>query len=165
MAKAAEGSRTPQPSGHALPQRARIEHQGPSLSRAAIFAQIWDVFGRQQQGVFKLLHIGGHGFQPAARPSWPIGGIPPIVKIQPPRILPPMKLKINNCMALMCVTTSAMALSFLLIGCDREVSSTKTSSENSDGSVKTKEKTTTQSSDGTVTKTEETKKTTPPEKP
>ena len=52
---------------------------------------------------------------------------------------------------------SALALSFLLVGCDREVSSEKSSSVSSDGTVKSKEK--------TVTKTEETKKTTPPEKP
>ena len=76
-----------------------------------------------------------------------------------------MKHKIMNRMAVMCVATSALALSFLLVGCDREVSSTKSSSESSDGSVKSKEKTVTQSPDGTVTKTEETKKTTPAEKP
>jgi hypothetical protein len=76
-----------------------------------------------------------------------------------------MKDKIKTYIAVMCVTTSALALSSLLVGCDRDVSSTKTSSESSDGTVKSKEKTVTQSSDGTVTKTEETKKTTPPEKP
>ncbi len=60
---------------------------------------------------------------------------------------------------------SALALSFLLVGCDRKVSSEKTSSVSSDGTVKTKEKTVTKSSDGTVTKTEDTKKTTPPPNP
>jgi hypothetical protein len=65
----------------------------------------------------------------------------------------------------MCVAASALALSLLLVGCDRQVSSTKSSSESSDGTVKSKEKTVTQSPDGTVTKTEETKKTTPAEKP
>jgi hypothetical protein len=65
----------------------------------------------------------------------------------------------------MCVGTSALALSFLLVGCDRQVSSTKSSSENSDGTVKTKEKTVTQSPDGTVTKTEESKSTTSTNKP
>ena len=65
----------------------------------------------------------------------------------------------------MCAATSAVALSLLLVGCDREVSSTKSSSENKDGTVKSTEKTTTQSKDGTVTKTEETKKVTPPDKP
>ena len=68
-------------------------------------------------------------------------------------------------MAVMCVGTSALALSFLLVGCDRQVSSTKSSSENSDGTVKTKEKTDTQSPDGTVTKTEESKSTTSTNKP
>ncbi len=60
---------------------------------------------------------------------------------------------------------SALSLSFLLAGCDREVSSEKNSTVSSDGVVKSKEKTVTQSSDGTVTKTEETKKTTPPANP
>ena len=68
-------------------------------------------------------------------------------------------------MSVMCVATSAVALSFLLVGCDREVSNTKSSSESKDGTVKSSEKTVTQSKDGTVTKTEETKKTTPPDKP
>jgi hypothetical protein len=60
---------------------------------------------------------------------------------------------------------SALALSLVLVGCDREVSSEKSSTVSSDGTVKSKEKTVTESKDGTVTKTEETKKTTPPEKP
>ena len=60
---------------------------------------------------------------------------------------------------------SALALSFLLVGCDRKVSKEKSSTVSSDGTVKSKEKTVTKSSDGTVTKTEESKKTTPPEKP
>jgi len=64
-----------------------------------------------------------------------------------------------------CVAMCGLALSFLLVGCDRQVSSDKTSTTSSDGTVKTKEKTVTQSSDGTVTKTEESKKTSPPEKP
>ena len=64
-----------------------------------------------------------------------------------------------------CVAIGGLALSFLLVGCDRQVSSDKTSSTSSDGTVKTKEKTVTQSPDGTVTKTEESKKTSPPEKP
>ena len=70
-----------------------------------------------------------------------------------------------NRMAVVCVATSALALSFLLVGCDREVSSTKSSSESSDGTVKSKEKTVTQSKDGTVTKTEESKTTTSTNKP
>ena len=64
-----------------------------------------------------------------------------------------------------CVAMSALALSLLLTGCDRQVSSDKTSTVGSDGTVKSKEKTVTKSSDGTVTKTEESKKTSPPEKP
>ena len=76
-----------------------------------------------------------------------------------------MKHEIKNCMSVMCVATSAVALSFLLIGCDREVSNSKSSSENKDGTVKSTEKTVTQAPDGTTTKTEETKKTTPPDKP
>ncbi len=59
------------------------------------------------------------------------------------------------------VATSALALSFLLVGCDRTVSKTESSSVSSDGTVKSKEKTVSQSPDGTVTKTEETKKTEP----
>ena len=55
-----------------------------------------------------------------------------------------------------------MALSFLVVGCDRTVSSDKSTTVNSDGTVKSKEKTVTKSSDGTVTKTEETKKTEKP---
>jgi hypothetical protein len=76
-----------------------------------------------------------------------------------------MKDKIMNRMAVVCVATSALALSFLVVGCDREVSSTKSSSESSDGTVKSKEKTVTQSKDGTVTKTEESKTTTSTNKP
>ena len=70
-----------------------------------------------------------------------------------------MKHNIMNRMAVMCVATSALALSFLLVGCDRQVSDTKSSSVNSDGTVKSQEKTVTQSRDGTVTTTEESKKT------
>ena len=65
----------------------------------------------------------------------------------------------KNCMAVICTATSALALSFLLVGCAHEISHTKTSSVSSDGTVKSKEKTVTQSSDGTVTKTEESKTT------
>jgi hypothetical protein len=65
----------------------------------------------------------------------------------------------------MCVAMSALALSFLLVGCDREVSNSKSSSVSNDGTVKSTDKTVTQSKDGTVTKTEESKKTIPPEKP
>jgi hypothetical protein len=63
------------------------------------------------------------------------------------------------------VAMSSLALSFLLVGCDRQVSSETKSSVSSDGTVKTQDKTVTQSPDGTVTKTEEDKKTTPADKP
>jgi hypothetical protein len=127
--------------------------------------EIWARLDVTRQGAIKRLNLGSRRFRPATSGCSAYRGNPPIVKIQPSPILCPMKDKIKNCMAVMCVTTSALALSFLLVGCDREVSSTKTSSESSDGTVKSKEKTVTQSSDGTVTKTEETKKTNPPEKP
>ena len=49
----------------------------------------------------------------------------------------------------------------LLVGCDRTLSSDKTTTVSSDGTVKTKEKTVTQSPDGVI-KTEESKKTEKP---
>ena len=64
-----------------------------------------------------------------------------------------------------CMAVSALAMTLLLVGCDRQVSSDTKSSTSSDGTVKTTDKSVTQAPDGTVTKTEETKKTTPPEKP
>jgi hypothetical protein len=67
----------------------------------------------------------------------------------------------KNYMTVICAATSALALSFLLLGCAREVSHTESSSVSSDGTVKSKEKTVTQASDGTVTKTEESKSTAP----
>ena len=70
-----------------------------------------------------------------------------------------MKHIIINRMAVMCVATSALALSFMLAGCAHEISHTERSRVSSDGTVKSKEKTVTQSSDGTVTTTEESKKT------
>ena len=60
---------------------------------------------------------------------------------------------------------SALALSFLTVGCDRQVSHSESESVSSDGTVKSKEETVTKAPDGTVTKTEEKKKTTPPENP
>jgi hypothetical protein len=71
-----------------------------------------------------------------------------------------MKHKIMNHMAVMCVATSALALSFLVVGCAHEVSHTKKSSVSSNGTVKSTETTVTESPDGTLTKTEESKKTT-----
>ena len=72
-----------------------------------------------------------------------------------------MKQMIMNRIAVMCVATSALALSFLLVGCAHEVSHSKKSSVSSNGTVKSTEKTVTESPDGTLTKTEETQKTTP----
>ena len=71
-----------------------------------------------------------------------------------------MKQMIMNRMAVMCVATSALALSFLLVGCAHEVSHSKTSSVSSNGTVKSTEKIVTESPDGTLTKTEESQKTT-----
>jgi hypothetical protein len=88
-------------------------------------------------------------------------GYHPILNIQPIAYFTYMK----NHIIVTCVAMSALALSILLVGCDRKVSSEKTSTVSSDGTVKSKEKTVTKSSDGTVTKTDESKKTTPPEKP
>jgi len=76
-----------------------------------------------------------------------------------------MKQMIMNHMAVICVATAALTLPLLLVGCDRQVSHTESSSVNSDGTVKSKEKTVTQSQDGTVTKTEESKTTTSTNKP
>ncbi len=64
-----------------------------------------------------------------------------------------------------CVGITTFAVSVLVIGCDRQVSSETKTSVSSDGTVKTKEKTVTQAPDGTVTKTEADKKTTPPPQP
>ena len=58
--------------------------------------------------------------------------------------------------------TSALALSFLTMGCDRTVSRTESEKVKSDGSVETKEKSVTVSPDGTTNKTEIEKKTSPP---
>jgi len=60
-----------------------------------------------------------------------------------------------------CVAASVVALSFLTVGCDREVSKSKSTSVSRDGTVKSQEKIVTQSSDGTVTKTQESKTTEP----
>ncbi|MEP6664585.1 MAG: hypothetical protein ABJC04_13070 [Verrucomicrobiota bacterium] len=67
-----------------------------------------------------------------------------------------MKQKIT-----MMAAAAVLGLSFLVVGCDRTVSKTESSSVSSDGTVKSKEKTVTENSDGTITKKEETKKTVP----
>ncbi len=63
----------------------------------------------------------------------------------------------KNRKVVICVAASVMALSFLTVGCDREVSKSKSASVSRDGTVKSQEKTVTQSPDGTVTKTQESK--------
>jgi hypothetical protein len=67
----------------------------------------------------------------------------------------------KNRKVIISVAMSVLALSFLLVGCDREVSKTKSSSVSSDGAVKSQEKTVTKAPDGTVTKTQESKTTSP----
>ena len=69
-----------------------------------------------------------------------------------------MKTHKNALFALM----SAVALTFVAVGCERTVSKTESEKVSSDGTVESKEKTVTQSPDGTVTKTEEQKKSAPP---
>ena len=76
-----------------------------------------------------------------------------------------MKYIIKNRMAVMCLAMSALALSFLVVGCDRQVSHTESTTVSDDGTVKSKEKTVTESKDGTVTKTEESKTTVSTNKP
>jgi hypothetical protein len=104
------------------------------------------------------------------------GGYPPVAEIQPVTYLASVETKarvqnlewrnkMKNRITVICVAMSALMLSFLLVGCDREVSKEQSSSVSRDGTVQSKEKTVTKAPDGTVTKTEETKKTTPPEKP
>lgn len=58
-------------------------------------------------------------------------------------------------------TMSALALSFLTVGCEREISRTESEKVRNDGSVEKKEKTVTEQPDGTIKK-EEKKSTTPP---
>ena len=72
-----------------------------------------------------------------------------------------MKNNMKNNKVIIMAAMSALALSFLMVGCDREVAKTKSESVSSDGTVKSKEKTVTESPDGTVTKKEESKTTTP----
>ena len=67
----------------------------------------------------------------------------------------------KNRKAVICVAMVALALSFMLVGCDRQISKTESTSVSSDGTAKSKEKTVTQAPDGTVTKKEESKTTAP----
>ena len=59
------------------------------------------------------------------------------------------------------VATSALALSFLLVGCAHEISHEKRTTVSRDGTVKSQERTVTQSPDGTVTRKDESKKINP----
>ncbi len=70
----------------------------------------------------------------------------------------------KNRMGVFCVATSVLALSFLLVGCDRQVSKTKSTRVSSDGTVKSTEEAVTKAPDGTVTKKTEESKTTAPNK-
>jgi len=55
-----------------------------------------------------------------------------------------------------------LGLSFLMVGCERQVSKTEDVKVKDDGTVKSKEKTVTENPDGTVTKKESEKTTAPP---
>ena len=90
-----------------------------------------------------------------------MAGYHPIVKIQPIACFASMKKQIIAASAGM----SVFALSVLLAGCGRQVSSDKSTTVSNDGTVKSPEKTVTKSADGTVTKTEASQKATPPDKP
>ena len=70
-------------------------------------------------------------------------------------------MKMKNRMVAICITTAVSALPFLLVGCDRQVSKTTSSSVSSDGTVKSQEKTVTKAPDGTVTKKQESTTTAP----
>jgi len=51
-------------------------------------------------------------------------------------------------------TMAALGLSFLTVGCEREVSRTEDTKVKSDGTVESKEKKVTENPDGTITRTE-----------
>jgi hypothetical protein len=55
----------------------------------------------------------------------------------------------------------ALSLSLGVVGCDRTVTKSETSSVSSDGTVRSKETTVTEKPDGTVVKKEESQKVTP----
>jgi hypothetical protein len=59
------------------------------------------------------------------------------------------------------VTTSALALSFLLVGCAHEIHHEKRTSVSRDGTVRTQERTVVEQPDGTVTRKDESKKISP----
>jgi hypothetical protein len=84
-------------------------------------------------------------------------GYHPIVDFQIVAYLASMK---NRIIATW-VVTLALALSFLLVGCAREISHEKRTTVGRDGTVKSQERTVTQLPDGTVTRTDESKKISP----
>jgi len=59
------------------------------------------------------------------------------------------------------VATSALALSFLLVGCAHEIHHEKRTTVGRDGTVRSHERTVTEQPDGTVTRKDETKKINP----
>ena len=67
----------------------------------------------------------------------------------------------KNRNVVICFALSVLALSFMTVGCDQQVSKTTSTSVSKDGTVKSEEKVVTQSPDGTVTKTQESKTTEP----
>ena len=70
----------------------------------------------------------------------------------------------KNRNVVICLALSALALSFMTVGCGQQVSKTTSTSVSKDGTVKSEEKVVTQSPDGTVTKTQESKTTEPKSK-
>jgi hypothetical protein len=70
----------------------------------------------------------------------------------------------KNRNVVVCIALSALTLSFMIVGCDQQVSKTTSTSVGKDGTVKSVEKVVTQSPDGTVTKTQESKTTEPKSK-
>jgi hypothetical protein len=61
--------------------------------------------------------------------------------------------QINRKLAIL-TAISGLSLSFITVGCEREVAHTEETKVKSDGTVKTKEKTVTESPDGTLHQTE-----------
>ena len=60
----------------------------------------------------------------------------------------------NHCKLLTLAATLALGFSFLMTGCEREVSRTEETKVKKDGTVESKEKVVTQNPDGTTNKTE-----------
>ncbi len=60
-----------------------------------------------------------------------------------------------------CLATSALAVSFLLVGCAHEISHEKRTTVGPNGTVRSQERTVTEQPDGTVTRKDEFKKVSP----